>query len=465
MRPQPGIWLMKKAVRENIEFITDRKILNKGFDTKTYQYSLVNVSFNNTTPGIVNHFNISTIKKRIIMMNAKRSSRVKLTRYAFVVPTVIALLLVFTFSKAEITKPITKQITDAIRPVTAAIKQAAKDAITGADTILVKEVMIKPAKMLAGLNAPAQSVYIMSSDADTGKKIRIAINSGNHKGMDSLNIVLNGKKVDNAEFSKVDPGKIVSVNIVSAAEAKKLLAAEDNLVFDNNKSIVFVNTSDSETGKILMDKLGNPKLSRVLKIQGGGRAGVFEGNNLTVYEADTSLARKATAFAKTFKGNTIYRAVPDSVIARAYGGAVNGTGIVYKRAETLKFNTKLSKLDTVRIAYTKSAPMLTLDRVYRPADAATLNSIQFSAKGNADIAKTYREVMGDGELFLTTKSINRISDKMVVIDGKEATESDMKKISAFDIDRVEVRSDAASIKKHGTKAKNGVVYIYTKKAK
>jgi bla regulator protein BlaR1 len=45
----PGIWLMKKAVRENIEFITDRKILNKGIDSKTYQYSLVSVSFNNTT--------------------------------------------------------------------------------------------------------------------------------------------------------------------------------------------------------------------------------------------------------------------------------------------------------------------------------------------------------------------------------------------------------------------------------
>lgn len=58
----PGIWLMKKAVRENIEFITDRKVLNDGADSKRYQYSLVNVSFNNTTPGIVNHFNLSTIK-------------------------------------------------------------------------------------------------------------------------------------------------------------------------------------------------------------------------------------------------------------------------------------------------------------------------------------------------------------------------------------------------------------------
>ncbi|MDB5132736.1 MAG: hypothetical protein JWR02_2485, partial [Mucilaginibacter sp.] len=89
----PGVWLMKKAVRENIEFITDRKILNKGLDAKQYQYSLVNVSFAATPQTLVNHFNISTIKKRIIMMNAKRSSKFNLTRYVFLVPAVVVLLL------------------------------------------------------------------------------------------------------------------------------------------------------------------------------------------------------------------------------------------------------------------------------------------------------------------------------------------------------------------------------------
>ncbi len=101
----PGVWLMKKAVRENIEFITDRKILQKGMDSKAYQYSLLNVSFAPTTSaGITNHFNFSTLKKRIVMMNAKRSSNVNLTRYAFLVPAVMVLLLIFSFSKADLVK-------------------------------------------------------------------------------------------------------------------------------------------------------------------------------------------------------------------------------------------------------------------------------------------------------------------------------------------------------------------------
>src|ERR1700753_3413303 len=95
---------MKKAVRENIEFITDRKILRSGTDSKQYQYSLVNVSFAAAPQGIVNHFNISTIRKRIIIMNAKKSSTLNLTRYAHLVPAVVALLMVFTISRAALHK-------------------------------------------------------------------------------------------------------------------------------------------------------------------------------------------------------------------------------------------------------------------------------------------------------------------------------------------------------------------------
>ena len=68
----PGIWLMKRAVKENLEFITDEKILKRGMDKKAYQYSLLDVG--NIVPAIeiVNNFNLSDLKKRIKMMNAKR---------------------------------------------------------------------------------------------------------------------------------------------------------------------------------------------------------------------------------------------------------------------------------------------------------------------------------------------------------------------------------------------------------
>lgn len=100
----PGVWLMKKAVKENLEFITDQKILNKGIDRKTYQYSLLDVG--NLTPAvaIVNNFNLSDLKKRIKMMNVKRSSKLTLSRYLLITPVLLVTTLAFTVSKKDIKK-------------------------------------------------------------------------------------------------------------------------------------------------------------------------------------------------------------------------------------------------------------------------------------------------------------------------------------------------------------------------
>jgi len=115
----PGIWLMKRAIHENIEFITDRRILQNGLDAKVYQYSLLTVTFNNSSNTLINYFNASAIKKRIIMMNAERSSPVTLSRYVFLIPIVAVLLLAFTVSKTGLGKQVLKGRTVIINTIKA----------------------------------------------------------------------------------------------------------------------------------------------------------------------------------------------------------------------------------------------------------------------------------------------------------------------------------------------------------
>lgn len=100
----PGVWLMKKAVKENLEFITDQNILKKGMDRKVYQYSLLGVGQLTPSATIVNNFNLSDLKKRIQMMNAKRSSKLTLSRYLFALPVLLMTTLAFTVSKKELKK-------------------------------------------------------------------------------------------------------------------------------------------------------------------------------------------------------------------------------------------------------------------------------------------------------------------------------------------------------------------------
>jgi len=97
----PGVWLMRKAVKENLEFITDEKVLRKGIDKKTYQYSLLDVGSMKQALPIASSFNLSDLKKRIRMMNVKRSSQLTLTRYFLLLPVLLLTSLAFTVTKKE----------------------------------------------------------------------------------------------------------------------------------------------------------------------------------------------------------------------------------------------------------------------------------------------------------------------------------------------------------------------------
>ena len=74
-----------------------------------------------------------------------------------------------------------------------------------------------------------------------------------------------------------------------------------------------------------------------------------------------------------------------------------------------------------------------------------------------------------GVKFLNIKnnetSIDHLSDKLTFIDGKEATAKDLKNLRASDIESMSVKKGTDMIKQYGDKAKNGVVFITTTKAK
>jgi len=96
----PAVWCMRLAIKENLEFLTDSKVLDSGIDRKTYQYSLVNMITQNHSTFIANHFNLKALKRRIQMMNKKNSSRLNLGKYFFLVPAITLSVTVFTVSKA-----------------------------------------------------------------------------------------------------------------------------------------------------------------------------------------------------------------------------------------------------------------------------------------------------------------------------------------------------------------------------
>lgn len=90
----PCAWLLRRAIRQNLEFIADRQVIQSGIDRKQYQYLLLKV-MGNKNFSIASHFNFYSLKKRIAMMNKMRSARMHLIRFFFLLPLLTVLLLAF----------------------------------------------------------------------------------------------------------------------------------------------------------------------------------------------------------------------------------------------------------------------------------------------------------------------------------------------------------------------------------
>ena len=89
----PATWLMRREVRMNLEFIADAAVIGRQANKREYQYRLLGFSTQTNVATIANNFNVLPLKRRITMMNLRRTSRMGMAKYALFVPVAAAMLL------------------------------------------------------------------------------------------------------------------------------------------------------------------------------------------------------------------------------------------------------------------------------------------------------------------------------------------------------------------------------------
>lgn len=89
----PFVWLYRREVENNLEFLTDRSVLeHPDVEPLAYQLSLVRVSAPHLAFSITNNYNQSLLKRRIVMMNSKRSPTHTVWKYFFLLPLLTGLI-------------------------------------------------------------------------------------------------------------------------------------------------------------------------------------------------------------------------------------------------------------------------------------------------------------------------------------------------------------------------------------
>ena len=107
----PFAWLMKREVRNNLEYMADNRVLEAGHDSKSYQYHLLGLAHQKSTITLSNSFNVLPLKNRITMMNKTRTKEIGRTKYLLFLPLALALMIVSNIEAvARTTKSIAQEV-------------------------------------------------------------------------------------------------------------------------------------------------------------------------------------------------------------------------------------------------------------------------------------------------------------------------------------------------------------------
>jgi len=91
----PMVWWYQKIIQQNLEYLADAQAVRDLSSVREYQYALLKVSGNPTSPPLVNHFNQSLIKKRIVMLQRNQSKSIHVLKYLLILPMLALFLMAF----------------------------------------------------------------------------------------------------------------------------------------------------------------------------------------------------------------------------------------------------------------------------------------------------------------------------------------------------------------------------------
>lgn len=463
----PFVWFMRRAIRQNLEFLTDQRVLNKGIDKQTYQYSLLNVSKKGASIGLSNQFNFKLLKRRIMMMNKKRSSKIELSKYAFLLPVFLLTGAAFTVSKAEgnIEGVVEKANETTLLKLAAGAQQ-------GGDPLSVK--MLGEAGKVRNEAFGTDTVKIDTSRRSNGTtvlsgqigalKIR-----GASDPIDNPLFVLDGEVIDKKELDAIAPEQIESISVLKDKAATTVYG-------DKGKNgVVLVTTKrGNNTGKLQgkvtgifarQDSVGKAKTAvvkypaNILYVVDGTRISSedikdMDPNNIErIHVIKDGPAR--TKYGEEGKSGVI------EVITKKW--ARENPDKVDKASHKLKSENNPDERVITVGGYKKDDKGNDPKTITFEGKAAQNDNPGKTAKFVAQTA-TYAKVEGEpGNINgVRIRGLSGKEKPLFVVDG-QVQSKDRNDLKSEDIASIEVLKNQSATTLYGTAGSNGVILITTKK--
>ena len=228
----PFVWLLKREVRHNLEYLADNTVIQSGYDSKSYQYHLLGLAHHQSVTTLYNSFNVLHLKNRIMMMNKKRSPGIVRTKYLIFIPLVGILMLLSNIEAvARLTVRLANEATGSNAMVTATgiLVDETGQPLIGASVVVKggKERTITDKKGAFSLEVPANAILRCSYQGRESQEVLAADMTNNtHLSLSSKSREMNEQVFTVVEKMPSFPGgdaellKYIATNIKYPKESQ-----------------------------------------------------------------------------------------------------------------------------------------------------------------------------------------------------------------------------------------------------
>ena len=405
----PFAWLIKGAIKNNLEYKTDHQITQHS-NPQDYQMAMVGLADKAGVAPFLNALNGSQLKNRIIMMKKKTENKYVLLKQLIVLP--LLAILVMGLANREIKTEIIeyeKQVEIILDGEDISInnkKLASVDFSKGVDSGDIIEAL-----EIANVSATAIYVldeklilYIRTSDYVIGTNKEFEKHTAE-------NIVLNENKLTDEYLYAIDNKNIDKKEIEEKGEA-------------GFKNIIFISEKDT-TNKY------------------GDKQPLFVVDGIIVDKIDNILpdAIENMSILKGENATNLY-------------GEKGGNGVILVETKAAK-NAKLEK--AIMIVDGQIVNDYVRDAL-NPDDIKSIEVLK-----NESATRLYGEKAKYGAIVITTKNKDKLvtNDPLIVING-EISEKNVINLDIEEIHSISVLNNKNAIVKFGCKAENGVISVTTK---
>lgn len=431
----PFAWILKNELKQNLEFLTDKLVLESGIDAKHYQYNLLKVSVLQNNITAANHFHFLKLKNRIIMMNKKQTNPYHAIKFLLLVPIVAVLLMAFAERK-QLLQSFNKVVLHDTLPPTAPLPPLEKlNNMPSASPPVDKKIA-----------ADIKQMDVINKDGI--KKVTITLKNGT-KEIYNLNKEEDKKKFEKKYGKLADapaPPPAPPADIQSPVAAVDVVVAPDppaspdvaigttvhvrNEVPINDKGY-YLSIADDNGECVVIVKNKDKKIMEALR--------------LTEWDAaKDSYEKKYGKIPAVHEHTTTIVTTP--------------TGSSYNK--TISTNSSSPAKVEVAVTVNKNNSSNTSPTV--------ANTNKTNAATTVNTKNTVTVTTSDGEKLTTPAGKLKISTSdestpLYVVDGKIVSKEEVDKIDPGKIESINILKGDKATDEYGEKGKNGVIKINLKK--